>query len=89
MHLGRVAHTCNPRYSGDGDQEDESSWPAQAKSLQYLISTNGWAQWHAPVTSAMQGNMNRMIMVQTHPGTKWDPISKITNLKRAGVQLKW
>jgi hypothetical protein len=33
-----VAHTCNPSYSGDRDQEDCSSKPAQADSSQDLIS---------------------------------------------------
>jgi hypothetical protein len=28
-----VAHTCNPSYSGDRDQEDQGSKPAQANSL--------------------------------------------------------
>jgi hypothetical protein len=29
-----VAHTCNPSYSGGRDQEDQSSKPTQANSLQ-------------------------------------------------------
>jgi hypothetical protein len=32
-----VAHTCNPSYSGDRDQEDRGSKPAQANSLQDSI----------------------------------------------------
>jgi hypothetical protein len=28
-----VTHTCNPSYSGDRDQEDQGSKPAQANSL--------------------------------------------------------
>jgi hypothetical protein len=27
-----VAHTCNPSYSGGGDQEDQGSKPVQANS---------------------------------------------------------
>jgi hypothetical protein len=33
-----VAHACNPSYSGGRDQEDCGSKPAQANSLQDLIS---------------------------------------------------
>jgi hypothetical protein len=33
-----VAHTCNPSYSGGRDQEDHSSNPAGANSLQDPIS---------------------------------------------------
>jgi hypothetical protein len=33
-----VAHTYNPSYSGSRDQEDRSSKPAQANSLQDPIS---------------------------------------------------
>jgi hypothetical protein len=33
-----VAHTCNPSYSGGRYQEDHGSKPAQADSLQDLIS---------------------------------------------------
>jgi hypothetical protein len=33
-----VAHTCNPRDSGDRDQEDCGSKPAQANSLRDSIS---------------------------------------------------
>jgi hypothetical protein len=29
---GGVVHTCDPSYSGGGDQEDHSSRPVQAKS---------------------------------------------------------
>jgi hypothetical protein len=35
-----VDHTCNPSYSGDRDQEDLVSKPAQANSLQAPISKN-------------------------------------------------
>jgi hypothetical protein len=33
-----MAHTCNPSYSGDRDQEDCGSKPAQANSLQGPVS---------------------------------------------------
>jgi hypothetical protein len=46
-----VAHTCNPAYSGDRDQEDHSSKPAQVNSSGDPISkiptqnsTSGMAQ---------------------------------------------
>jgi hypothetical protein len=32
MSQMRVAHTCNPSYSGDSDQEDGCSKPGQASS---------------------------------------------------------
>jgi hypothetical protein len=35
-----VAPACNPSYSGDSDQEDHHSKPAQANSLQGPISKN-------------------------------------------------
>jgi hypothetical protein len=35
-----VAHSYNPRYSGGRDQEDHDSKPAQANTLQDLISEN-------------------------------------------------
>jgi hypothetical protein len=37
---GGVAHTCNPSYSGDRDQEDHGSKPYWANSLQDPISKN-------------------------------------------------
>jgi hypothetical protein len=33
-----VAHTCNPSYSGGGDQEDQVLKPAQANKSQDPIS---------------------------------------------------
>jgi hypothetical protein len=41
----------------------------------------------APVIPAIQKSTNRRIMVQAHPAIKQDPISKITNAKRAGGAL--
>jgi hypothetical protein len=35
-----VAHSCNPKYSKDGDQEGHNLRPAQAKSYRESISTN-------------------------------------------------
>jgi hypothetical protein len=32
--MGVVAHTCNPSYSGDRDEEDRGLKPAWEKSLQ-------------------------------------------------------
>jgi hypothetical protein len=45
-----VAHTCNPSYSGGGDQEDCGSQPARANSSQDPISKNtqetkGLVEW--------------------------------------------
>jgi hypothetical protein len=45
-----VAHTCNPSYSGGRDQEDHSSKPTQANSLQDPILKNpsqkiGLVEW--------------------------------------------
>jgi hypothetical protein len=34
LSQAQVAHTCNPSYSGGRDQEDHSSKPVQANSLQ-------------------------------------------------------
>jgi hypothetical protein len=34
----RVAHACNPSYSGARDQEDQSLKPAQANSSQDLFT---------------------------------------------------
>jgi hypothetical protein len=39
-----MAHTCNPSYSGDRDQEDLSSKPAWANSSQTL-SQKGLVEW--------------------------------------------
>jgi hypothetical protein len=44
-----VTHACNPSYSGGRDQEDCSSKPAQANSLQHSVSKNtsqkGLVEW--------------------------------------------
>jgi hypothetical protein len=48
-----------------------------------LISIAGH-RWHAPVTPATEGNINRRIMVQTILGKRQDPISNITRVKRTG-----
>jgi hypothetical protein len=69
-----AAHTCNLSYSGSGDEEDHSSWPAWAKNYQDPISTNKTG--HHPSNS---GGIDRRIKVQT------SPIPKLTNTKRAGV----
>jgi hypothetical protein len=37
-----------------------------------------------PVISALQGNPNKRVIVQASLGIKGDPISKITNTRRAG-----
>jgi hypothetical protein len=38
LSLAPMTHAYNPSYLGGVDQEDHSSWPAQAKSSQDLIS---------------------------------------------------
>jgi hypothetical protein len=43
-HWVPVAHVYNPSYSGDRDQEDQSSRPAWAHSSQDPRSTNDRAQ---------------------------------------------
>jgi hypothetical protein len=48
------------------------------------ISTNGWAQGFMPVIPALQRIINRIIWIKASLGIKPDPISKITNRKRAG-----
>jgi hypothetical protein len=50
--LRKVAHACNPSYSGGRDWEDGHSRPAQAKSSRDPISTNDGMQWNAPVIPA-------------------------------------
>jgi hypothetical protein len=52
-----VAHTCNPSYSGGGDQEDHGSKPALVNSLQVPITktTNtkhGWQSSSSGTVSA-------------------------------------
>jgi hypothetical protein len=46
----QVAHACNPSYSGDKDQEDHSSKPAQGKKflrpyLKKIHHTKGLVEW--------------------------------------------
>jgi hypothetical protein len=80
---GVVVQVCDLSYLRY--QEDCSLRPAQARTSQEPISTNGWAQWHAPVIQAMHGNIKRKIVVQAGSGIKQDPISKITNAKGLGL----
>jgi hypothetical protein len=48
-----MTDTCNPSYSGGGDQEDDGSRPTQAKGTRDSISTKGWVRWHRPALPAM------------------------------------
>jgi hypothetical protein len=45
-----VAHTCNPSYSGDRDQKDHGSKPAQTNSLRLILKKTqhkkGLVEWH-------------------------------------------
>jgi hypothetical protein len=55
--LGVVVQACYPNYLGGEYLEDLSLRPALTKSLQDLISTNGWAQWCVPVISGTTGKL--------------------------------
>jgi hypothetical protein len=46
------------------------------------------AQWLVLVIPSYTGNTNRRIVVQAGPGIKQDPISKITNTKKAGNMVQ-
>jgi hypothetical protein len=48
------------------------------------LNRKSWVWWCEPVIPATAGIRNRRIVVQTGPGKKRDPISKITRAKRAG-----
>jgi hypothetical protein len=74
-----VAHICNPNYSIDGNLEDHSSRPAQAKKFPDSISTSS--------SHLIQlASINKRIVVQVYRGKKkkGDPFLKITNSKRTG-----
>jgi hypothetical protein len=80
-----MPQSCNPSYSGGRNQENHTLRPAWVKNFWDPISTNKSGMWwHPPVILALQGSINGRITVQASPGIKWDPISKITNAKRAG-----
>jgi hypothetical protein len=49
-----VAHTCNPSYLGSWDQENCTSRPAQANSLQDSIFKRTRAKWTGGVTQAVE-----------------------------------
>jgi hypothetical protein len=48
-----VAHVCNPSYSGGGDQEDHSSWPAWAKVSEILFEQTSLVWSCTSLISAM------------------------------------
>jgi hypothetical protein len=48
------------------------------KSLQDLISTNGWVWWYASVIPATVGSVNRRTVVQAGLGINRNPMPKIT-----------
>jgi hypothetical protein len=52
--LGTVAHTCNPSYLGNGDQEDGDSKPDWAKVSKSPFQPTNQAWGHTPVISAIQ-----------------------------------
>jgi hypothetical protein len=58
-----VAHICNPNYSIDGNLEDHSSRPAQAKKFPDSISTSS--------SHLIQlASINKGIVVQVYRGKK-------------------
>jgi hypothetical protein len=73
-----VAHACNPSYSGGRDQEDHSSKPAQANSLQDPISklpitkrTGGVTQGLGPKFKPQyQRGKKRLLYLSEVPGVK-------------------
>jgi hypothetical protein len=70
---------------GDEMMRNYSSRWVWAKSSQDPISNKGSTRWCEPVIPASWGSINRRFLVQPGPGIEGDPISKITNTKRAPV----
>jgi hypothetical protein len=74
---------CNPSYLGGWNQEDCSLRPAQAKSFQDPISTNSWAQWHAPV---IPNYIRGWDGFEVSPGEKsWETPSQCKNVGHGAV----
>jgi hypothetical protein len=62
-----------------GDQEDQDSRPAWAKSFQ--DPSQPWLnRWHVPIIPVMWGSRNKRISGQAGSGIKQDLISKTTNV---------
>jgi hypothetical protein len=79
-----MSQAYNPSYLGGRDLEDLHSRSARQSSKD-PISTNAWVQGCVLVIPAIiLGITDRKITVQACPGIKQDPISKITNRRRAG-----
>jgi hypothetical protein len=53
------------------------------QKVRYLISTNGWAPWHAPVIPATQ-EAQIGFLVHAGPGKNVRSYAEITKAKRAG-----
>jgi hypothetical protein len=84
-----VAYTYNLRYIGSRGRGIAVRGQSRQKFLRHPpISINGWARWHAPAISTMQGSTNRRFSFQVSPGIKQDPVSKISNAKRTGRKAK-
>jgi hypothetical protein len=71
------------------DQKDQDLRPAWSKKPMRPYLINCWEWRCVPVTLAMQGSINRNIMVYVSLGIKWDPISKISNKNGLVEWLKW
>jgi hypothetical protein len=75
-----VAHTCNPSYSGGGDQKDHSSKLVRANSLQDPI-------WKKPITKGLLERLKVQALI-SNPSTKKKKKKKkqIKNIKVPGSQ---
>jgi hypothetical protein len=82
-----VAHTCNPRYSGGRDQEDQGSKPAQqivneTLSWKKLITKKGW--WSGSRcrtwvhTLVLQKNPKNKKTLRVRKPNQFIPLSNLT-----------
>jgi hypothetical protein len=65
----RVAHTCNPSYSGGRDQEDQGSKPAWANSLQDPILKNPTQKRAGGVTQVVERLPSKHEALNLNPST--------------------
>jgi hypothetical protein len=66
--LGAVSHSCNPSYSGGGDQEDCSSSSGKKVSEALSQTIKSWVWLCSPTIPDTEWGVNRRIMVQTGLG---------------------
>jgi hypothetical protein len=59
--MGGMVQAYNPTYMEGGDLENHGLRPAQAKSSQDSISTNGWMSWYTCVILGTLESTNRKI----------------------------